>query len=569
VQAQAEKGPMIAAGRNRPRQPPWHRILGSAGLILAALFFLLSLTAFLVDQAVHRHAVLTWYDLNVYNDAGLITRQLPSILYTWELKVGVQFTYTPFAALMFAGGSLFPIVVLRWIMTIASLAAIPLTVWLTLGGMGKRGTGRAAAALAVSALALWIQPVVKAMFLGQIEPLLMLLVVWDLTRKDSRRWKGIGIGIAAGIKLVPLLFIPYLLLAGKVRQAAIATGAFVVTVVIGFIALPGPSASYWLTGYFMRPGRTGSVHSLVNQSLLGALARLYGTVAPAQPAWVPIALVVAGGGLVAGAMLSRTGRPVEGWALVGITSVLVSPISWDHHWVWVVPVLAVLAGLVFNARPVVKAAWILAVVLISGIMGAWPWRYSGPKAFVPRRGLLGWFVKPPEVTQIMVVHGWQLLTWNLWVVIGLVIYLAFVAEAIIAWRKRPRRQISIVTPQSTIDALLARADAVLRGSETLVGSGQPGKSDKSTGSTEASGVAGDHGDPGGSVKRAAESNGHLNGSLPASGKDHAAGEPAGADAGEKAAGENAATGKAAGKTVSEKTDGSVSRPAAPVPRPAR
>jgi hypothetical protein len=342
--------------------------------------------------------------------------------------------------------------------------------------------------------------------------------------------------------------------------------------VIGFIALPGPSASYWLTGYFMRPGRTGSVHSLVNQSLLGALARLYGTVAPAQPAWVPIALVVAAGGLVAGAMLSRAGRPVEGWTLVGITSVLVSPISWDHHWVWVVPVLAVLAGLVFNARPVVKAAWIVAVVLVSGIMGAWPWRYSGPKAFVPRRGLLGWFVKPPEVTQIMVVHGWQLLTWNLWVVVGLVIYLAFVAEAIIAWRKRPRRQVSIVTPQSTIDALLARADAVLRGSGTLVASGPPGKSDKSSGSTEASGVAGGHDDPGGSAKPAAESNGHLNGSRPASGKDHAAGEPAGTDTGGKApvAGGPAAGGKAAGEeTARGKADASVSRPAAPVPRPAR
>jgi alpha-1,2-mannosyltransferase len=516
VQAQAEAGPVTAAGRDRPRQPPWHRVLGSAGLILAALFFLLSLTAFLVDQAVHRHAVLTWYDLNVYNDAGLITRQLPSILYTWELKVGVQFTYTPFAALMFAGGSLLPVVALRWFMTVASLAAIPLTAWLAIGGMGKRGAGRAAAALAVSALALWIQPVSKALFLGQIEPLLMLLVVWDLTRKDSRRWKGIGIGIAAGIKLVPLLFIPYLLLAGKVRQAAVATGAFAATVVAGFVFLPGPSASYWLTGYFMRPGRTGSVHSLVNQSLLGALARLYGTVAPAQPAWVPIALAVAIGGLVAGAMLSRAGRPVQGWTLVGITSVLVSPISWDHHWVWVVPVLAVLAGLVFTARPVVKAAWILAIVLISGIMGAWPWRYSGSKAFVPRRGLLGWFVKPPEVTQVMVVHGWQLLTWNLWVVIGLVIYLAFVVEAIVAWRKRPRRPVPLITTQSTIDALLARADAVLRGSGVLVGPGSSGTDEVSA------------------------SNGHRSGSAPAGqDKGGAASEPA--DAAEKPSASNGAT----------------------------
>jgi len=265
----------------------------------------------------------------------------------------------------------------------------------------------------------------------------MLLVVWDLTRSDARRWKGIGIGIAAGIKLVPLLFVPYLLLAGKVRQAAIATGTFVATLVIGFIALPGPSASYWLTGYFFRPGRTGSVHSLVNQSLLGSLARLYGGVGPARPVWLPIALVVAAAGLVGGAMLSRTGRPVQGWTLVGITSVLVSPISWDHHWVWVVPVLALLAGLAMTARMLVKIGYTLAIVLTAGILGSWPWNYSGPLAYVPRRGLLGWFVQPPEVTQIKVVHGWQLLTWNLWVAVGLVIYLGLLAAAVLAWRGRP------------------------------------------------------------------------------------------------------------------------------------
>ena len=487
VQAQAEMESTDAAGRVQPRQPPWHRTLRNTGLILAILFFLLSLTAYLADQAVHRHAVLTWYDLNVYNDAGLITRQLPSILYTWELKVGVQFTYTPFAGLVFAGGSLMPLVTLRWLMTVASLVSIPLTAWLTLGGMGRRGRGRLAAALVVSALALWIQPVVKALFLGQIEPLLMLLVVWDLTRKDSRQWKGIGIGIAAGIKLVPLLFIPYLLLSGKVRQAAVATGAFLATIVVGFIALPGPSASYWLTGYFIRPGRTGSVHSLVNQSLLGTLARLYGTVAPAQPVWLPLALVVAAGGLIGGAMLSRAGREVQGWTLVGITSVLVSPISWDHHWVWIVPVLAVMAGLTVTARPVVKACYVAGIVLITGIMASWPWRYSGPRAFVPRRGLLGWFVKPPEVTQIMVVHGWQLLTWNLWVAIGIVIYLALITAAVLAWRKRPRLPVPLVTVEkSPIDALLARADAVLRGG-TLVGSGVSGNGEAANGSRPTAG----------------------------------------------------------------------------------
>jgi alpha-1,2-mannosyltransferase len=446
-------------------------MLRSTGLILAALFFALSLTAFLVDQAVHTHSVLTWYDLNVYNDAGLITRQLPSILYTWELKPGIQFTYTPFAAVIFAAGSVLKYSALRWIMTVIGLACIPMTVWLTLGGMGRRGAGRLTAALAVSALALWMEPVVRALFLGQIEPLLMLLVVWDLTRNDARKWKGVGIGLAAGIKLVPLIFIPYLLLAGKFRQAAVATGTFAVTLIIGFIALPKPSASYWLTGYFIRPGRTGSVHSLVNQSLLGMLARVYGTAGPALGVWLPLALGVALVGLVGGAILSRAGRPVQGWTLVGITSVLVSPISWDHHWVWIVPFLALLAGLIMTARPVARAGYLVTMLLTAGVMGSWPWRWSGPKAFVPRRGLLGWFVKPPEVTQLMVLHGWKLLSWNLWVVVGLVIYLALLVAAVVAWPRRPQRaaKVKAASAPSPLDALLARADAILSGNHQLNG----------------------------------------------------------------------------------------------------
>jgi alpha-1,2-mannosyltransferase len=511
VQAQGGTEGAHAPSGASQRRSPWPRAFAGAGLVLGVLFFALALTAYLVDQAVHRHLVLNWYDLNVYNDSGLITRQLPAILYTWQLKAGIQFTYTPFAALIFAGGSMIKFSTLCWIMTWASLAAIPLTVWLTLGGMGKRGAGRLAAALAVAALALWIEPVTKALSLGQIEPLLMLLVVWDLTRQDKRWWKGAGIGLAAGIKLVPLIFIPYLLLAGKIRQALVATATFAATILTGFLVLPRQSASYWLTGYFMRPGRTGSVHSLVNQSLLGMVARLYGTVEPAQGPWVPLALAVAIGGIVGGAMLSRSGRPVQGWILVGITSVLVSPISWDHHWVWVVPVLGLLAGLAMSARPLSKAGYIVAILALAGVLGAWPWHYSGPHAWVPTRGLLGWFIKPPQIALVHIVSGWQLLTWNLWVAIGSVIYLALLVTAVILWRHRPRRAATRAsrprlvpvraaptpagrtpaartpaarTPAgaraaapanpagfSPIDALLARADTILKAGATAADAG--------------------------------------------------------------------------------------------------
>jgi len=450
-------------------QVPWDRLLRLGALVLAALFFLTSLTAWLADQAIHYGQLLTWYDLNVYNDAGLITRQLPSILYTWQYATSVKFTYTPFAAIIFASQSFIPLTTLRWVMTGLSLLAIPLAAWLTLGAMGRRGIGRAGVALAIGGLALWTEPVLKSLQLGQIEPLLMLLIVWDLTRPATTRWQGVGVGIAAGIKLVPLIFIPYLLLSGKRRQAAVATVTFLGTVIVGFILLPRQSAFYWLTGYFTRPGRTGGVDSLVNQSLLAVVARLSGGASHAQAIWLPIALAVAVAGLLAGAALSRAGRPVHGMVLVGITSVLVSPISWDHHWVWIVPLLALLAGVALQRRG--WARWCSFTLLIgtAAVYGAWPWWYTGDQAFVPERGLLAWAVPPPLIYQVTTLHGWQLLFWNLFVVAGTVAYLALVVFAFLAWRRR-RRPASSPTAGSpsapgAIDALLARADEVLRGDD--------------------------------------------------------------------------------------------------------
>lgn len=429
------------------RQVPWNRVLGIAAMVVAALFFLLSLTAYLADLATHRGMLVDWFDLNVYNDAGLITRQFPSILYTWQYAPAIKFTYTPFAAIVFAGGTFLPWAALRWTMTVASLISVPLAAWLTIGAMGRRGASRTAAALLVSALALWLEPVVKSLYLGQIEPLLMLLVVWDLTRDDKRRWKGVGIGVAAGIKLIPGIFIPYLLLSGKIRQAAVAAATFTATIVIGFIVLPAQSASYWLTGYFFRPGRTGAVDSLVNQSLLGFIARQAGGGPQAQSIWLPVVLVVLLAGIAGGAVLSRSGRPVQGWVLVGITSVLVSPISWDHHWVWLVPFLAMLAGLAMTARGPGRWALWITMLLTAAVMGSWPWNWSGPQAFVPGRGLLAWRVpqpsasipgQPSQVTTFA-THGWPLLTWNLFVAVGSAAYLGMLVSV---WpsRRRHHRQ---------------------------------------------------------------------------------------------------------------------------------
>jgi alpha-1,2-mannosyltransferase len=405
-------------------------------LPLAVAVCALALAAYLAEMIAHPGNMLDWYDLNVYNHAGLIARTSPDRLYTWQLHPGIKFTYTPFAAVIFAAGSVLSWAVLKWLMTVASLAALAGTVWLTFGALGWRGRRRVAAALALTAAGLWTEPVQRGLHLGQIELLLMVLIVWDLCQPDHRRWKGVGIGVAAGIKLVPLIFIPYLVLAGKLRQAAVVTASFLGTVVIGFIFLPHASAKYWLTGYFVRPGNVGDVGSLLNQSLLGLVVRAAGGVRAGTPVWLVLAALIVVLGCTAAAVLDRGGRPVAGWLTCALTGLLCSPISWDHHWVWTVPALVLFTDAALRAKGAAQwGYWTLAAGIFA-LFGAWPNHYTGPAAFVPQ-GLLGFFIGPHPPHEKYYLKGAQVIGWNLFVLVGLVLLALAVTAAVRIWLAAP------------------------------------------------------------------------------------------------------------------------------------
>jgi alpha-1,2-mannosyltransferase len=256
-------------------------------------------------------------------------------------------------------------------MTVTSVAAIGTALWLTLGALGWRGRRQATALAAIAAVSLWIEPVQRSLHLGQIEPLLMVLIVWDICQPDRRRWKGAGIGVAAGIKLTPLVFIPYLFLTGKRRQAAVVTAAFAGTVAIGFVFLPHASDKYWLTGYFLHASNVGDVKSLLNQSVLGLVARSIHSVRHATPIWLGLSVVITVLGLGAAAVLDRAGRTVAGWLTCELTSLLSYPISWDHHWIWVVPALALFADTALRARGAARWAWWALAAGVAALFGAW------------------------------------------------------------------------------------------------------------------------------------------------------------------------------------------------------
>jgi alpha-1,2-mannosyltransferase len=333
---------------------PGEKVRNTRILIAGVGAFVVVLALWAVYAARHPLGYTLYpVDLGVYRDGGLIVRhisppydgKLPYPLYDWPLNnVALKFTYTPFAALFFAVVSVVPWSILPRLSQVVNLVALVAATWCTMGALGYRDRRvRVGGALLGAAAGLLTEPVFRTMYLGQINLLLMAVIIWDLRQPDSRRWKGIATGLAAGIKLVPLIFIPYLLLIRKFRQAVVAFAGFVATVLLGFIILPSDSRDWWLNGLFYQDGRTGFVGWGGNQSMRAITTRLAGSIDAATVPWLVGLLVVTVGGLICAAMLDRAGHTMLGLLTAALVGLLDSPISWDHHWVWVVPGMMVAA----------------------------------------------------------------------------------------------------------------------------------------------------------------------------------------------------------------------------------
>jgi alpha-1,2-mannosyltransferase len=321
---------------------------------------------------------------------------------------------------------------------IALLAAL----WFTLGGLGyRRDRIRVGATLLGAGAVFWTEPVLRTMYLGQVNLVLMALIIWDLTQPDTEKtrwWKGFGTGIAAGIKLVPLIFIPYLLLARKFRQAALACAGFAFTVLLGFVILPADATKWWFGGLFAQGGRAGFIGWAGNQSLDGIVARLSGSIHAGEPAWIATAVIFGVAGVVSAALLDRKGHAVLGLLMAALTGLLVSPISWDHHWVWIAPG-AVVAGH-YGVRAWQRgakgaaAACLAGAVAIVAWFGAWPASLFGARPhlghdslgliWIPRNTDPVLYIKYGERPSLVEFHwsGLALITGNAYILAGLVMF---------------------------------------------------------------------------------------------------------------------------------------------------
>ena len=220
-------------------------------------------------------------------------------------------------------------------------------------------------ALAVAAAAIWLEPARATLGYGQVDILLTAAVLYDLSLPDTARRKGVMIGLAAGLKLTPAIFAVYLLVTGRRRAGATAAAAFAGTVAAGFSVFPASSAWFW-SGRFASPGHVSPVQNPQNQSLYGALARAMHT-AHVLPVWLPLATAVAVAGLALAAAAARCGDEALGFSLCAVTGLLISPISWIHHWVIVIPALLVAGLTADRAR---RAGNVAAAVLVTAAITA-------------------------------------------------------------------------------------------------------------------------------------------------------------------------------------------------------
>ena len=251
------------------------------------------------------------------------------------LAFGHWFTYSPFAAVVFVPIAALPLVVARVLWDLTSVAALVYSCVIIVKLAGYRPSRLLVAGLAAAAMAL--DPVYQTLFLGQINLILLALVLTDLWRAAQGRDAGLGVGIAAAIKLTPGIFILFFLLARRTKSAVIAAGTFVACGLIGFAVAPRASELYW-RHLFFDTSRVGAPY-ISNQSPYAAAIRIAQGAAHIGSWWAVIPIAFAALGLAAATSLVRQHDWLGATAITGTTGLLVSPISWAHHWVWVLPAL--------------------------------------------------------------------------------------------------------------------------------------------------------------------------------------------------------------------------------------
>ncbi len=320
------------------RQAPLATVLG--------VLVLLAVVGPLLWLRLYAKPDLRMVDLAVYRAAGeSLAHGRPLYGYLTPVPQLLPFTYPPFSAIVALPLSFLSSQAANWVWTLGTLFVLG---WLVMVGFRPfvrrfPAKYRPLVLSALLAAMAWTLPMRDCFRFGQVGVFLAALCALDCVLPKTRWPRGMLIGLAAAVKLVPGVFIPYLWLTNRKRAAVVATLWFVGVSIATAIAMPQASKQYWTSTLF-NSNRLGDNAGTSNQSLRGAFLRaLPGNLGSAL--WVIVVLIVAIAAYRWARDASLSGYEVRGLTIVGLLSVLASPVSWIHHLAgWIPLAIGVLLG---------------------------------------------------------------------------------------------------------------------------------------------------------------------------------------------------------------------------------
>lgn len=327
-------------------------------------------TPYRIDIDVYRMGGQAWLNGGpLYTDDALF--QTPTGL-------NLPFTYPPIAAIAFSPFAWLPlpaasaaITLITFALLIASTMIVLTrldvgTHWQAVPGPARWRRCWLAAAIVVPAT-IWLEPISSNFAFGQINVVLMTLVLADCVPRHTPWPRGLLLGLAIALKLTPAVFVLYFLLRRDGRAVLTALASFAAATLVGAVLARHDSWEYW-TNTLGHTDRIGGAALNTNQNVTGMLARTSLQAPERLTLWLAGCVAVLAVTLWATRRLLGAGEPTLALICVALFGLVVSPVSWSHHWVWMLPAVLVTGVLAYRRH----AAGLGVITALGVALMVWP-----------------------------------------------------------------------------------------------------------------------------------------------------------------------------------------------------
>ncbi|QUR67980.1 glycosyltransferase 87 family protein [Mycobacterium spongiae] len=311
-------------------------------------------TPYRIDIDVYQMGGQAWLDGGPLYSGG--------VLFHTPIGLNLPFTYPPLAAVVFSPFAWLHMPAASVAITVLTLVLLIVSTLLVLNRLDVWTSSRALpgpawlrqlwlAVVIVAPATIWLEPISSNFAFGQINVVLMTLVIADCFPRQTPWPRGLLLGLGIALKLTPAVFLLYFLLRRDNRAACMALASFAAATVVGFLLTWRDSWEYW-THTIRHTDRIGAAALNTDQNIAGALARLALGESERFVLWVVGSLLVLAATVWAMRRVLRAGEPTLAVMCVALFGLVVSPVSWSHHWVWMLPTVLVTGLLGWRRRNV-------------------------------------------------------------------------------------------------------------------------------------------------------------------------------------------------------------------------